>query len=280
MACNNLENYDYSKSTEEFYADDAEFVGKYAAHRAVLDYTYHKKYSIQRQIMQDRILDSFMGTIIFDNELTCEIPQQNWIVFTAGVMGSGKSHSLTWLSQHHIFPLTSFVRVDPDALRELLPENTNYNTLYPQNSAQYTQKEAGYLSEILTGYALSVGKNVLVEGTLRDGAWYTQYITRTKQNYPKLKFGLFHFNCTLNTVIARCEKRGRQTGRNVPLDVIERTLDQINNSMQILEEYMDVYYMFDSEGDMPVITYTTASDKQDLSYALLSQIFEMKCPIL
>ena len=37
-------------------------------------------------------------------------------------MGAGKSRVLAWLCHHGYFPLESFVRVDPDNIRILLPE--------------------------------------------------------------------------------------------------------------------------------------------------------------
>ena len=52
------ESYDYSRSSEYNYCSaDAEFVGKYAHIRKQLDYSYHKRYNVERQILQDLLID-------------------------------------------------------------------------------------------------------------------------------------------------------------------------------------------------------------------------------
>eukprot|EP00981_Chlorochromonas_danica_P007134 scaffold1564_cov266-Ochromonas_danica.AAC.2 len=111
-------SYDFSHSTEDNYAKvDASFVGKYGEIRSTLDYNYHKMYSEERQLFQDRIVDLLLETKIKDhrnNEITCEITAQRWAVFTAGPMGVGKGYTLRWLHRENIFPIEAFVYVDPD----------------------------------------------------------------------------------------------------------------------------------------------------------------------
>jgi hypothetical protein len=47
------QDYDYSKSSEENYASvDSDFVGEYKKQREQLDYTYHTRYSEERQYLQ------------------------------------------------------------------------------------------------------------------------------------------------------------------------------------------------------------------------------------
>ncbi len=111
-------HYDYNKSTEENYAvkdisfcsEEEEgkiettenvrrsarlchyFVGKYALERKQMDYTYHKIYTPERQEYQDKLVDKFLDTLILDVDhgRICDVPEENWIVFTAGPMGAGK----------------------------------------------------------------------------------------------------------------------------------------------------------------------------------------------
>lgn len=145
--------YDYSKSTEINYRIDyPNFVGKYIELRKKLDYSYHNYYSEKRQLFQDQLIDTFLKTKVIDkyNNSVCEFPLENWIVFTAGPMGAGKGHTLEWLNKKDLFPLEAFVMVDPDALRAMLPEINQYNELDGENSGYLTQKEVGYISEVIT----------------------------------------------------------------------------------------------------------------------------------
>jgi hypothetical protein len=142
-------SYDYSVSTEENYRDnDAPFVGKYAEVRSQLDYTYHSKYNVNRQLQQDLIIDKFLETVIFDGHEVCTKPSHPWLVFTAGPMGVGKGHTVNWLNSKGLFPLQSFVNVDPDKKRHLLPEFPIYNKMNSLTAGYRTQKEVGYIAEV------------------------------------------------------------------------------------------------------------------------------------
>lgn len=146
-------NYDYSKSSEENYcSDNAKEVGKYGHIRNQLDYTYHKHYSEERQLLHDQLIDLFLKTRVRDSELNieCEAPLENWIVFTAGPMGAGKGHTMQWLNHHGLFPMDAFVNVDPDALRQILPETAQYNAIDNNLTGYLTQKEVNYISEVCT----------------------------------------------------------------------------------------------------------------------------------
>ncbi len=146
------ENYDFTKSTAQNYAStEAKFYGKYQLERSVMDYTYHKHYTKERQLLQDTIIARFHNTIIHDSKndsLICTTPLENWIVFTAGPMGAGKGHTIHWLNSQGLFPLDAFVNVDPDAIRSLLPETEEYNRLDQNSTGYLTQKEVGYISEV------------------------------------------------------------------------------------------------------------------------------------
>jgi len=170
-------SFDYTKSTEQNYkVSDSEvpvYVGKYKDQRMLLDYSFHSHYTQERQLLHDMLIDLFHDTVVHDTEhnLYCDRPLENWIVFTAGPMGAGKGHTMQWLSSQNLFPLTAFVKVDPDSLRELLPETKEYIHRDPTTAGFLTQKEVGYIAEVLSMDALEQGKNVLVDGSLRDANW-------------------------------------------------------------------------------------------------------------
>ena len=64
-------------------------------------------------------------------------------------MGAGKGHTINWLNKSGIFPLDAFVNVDPDNIRDLLPETEGYNKRDPSTMGFLTQKEVGYLTEVI-----------------------------------------------------------------------------------------------------------------------------------
>ena len=244
------DTYDYNKTTEDNYCTNKiEYVGRYSELRKILDYTYHKHYTPERQLLQDKLMALFNSTVVRDMNTgqLCERPDVNWIVFTAGPMGAGKSHTLVNLSSKDLFPLESFVRVDPDSLRELLPETKEYIRLNAATAGNCTQKEVGYLAEILTLYALQQGKNVLVDGSLRDSEWYRKYIQALRTQYNQIKVAILHVTASEKTIFARCKKREAVTGRHVPESIIKDTMKQLPCSIYALAPYVDTVVTIENE---------------------------------
>jgi Zeta toxin len=161
-------------SEDNHKSDDMKFYGAFADIRATLDYTYHKNYTFERQRFQDAIIQEYLNDAIIkdENGEICTTPTQPWIVFTAGAMGAGKGYTLKKLVEEGRFPLMAFVRVDPDAIRRYLPEFELYVQHSPERAGELTNKEAGYIAEILTLAGLQAGKNVIVDGSLRRVKWY------------------------------------------------------------------------------------------------------------
>lgn len=261
-------SYDYTKSTEENYKHVGDtppsFTGEFAKERSQIDYSYHKHYNIDRQLLQDHIMEKFLKTtiryVIDDEEIICDRPIQPWLVFTAGCMGAGKGHTIKWLADKELFPLKAFVQVDADALRELLPEFNEYNKRDESTSGFLTQKEVGYISELLTLDGLDEGKNVLVDGSLRDAEWYSKYIKDLRIRYPQLNIGILYVTAAKDTILQRAAERAKETGRVVPEEVILSTLRKIPESIRILSPLVDFLATFENEDDEPRLVYSCQYD--------------------
>jgi len=219
--------------------------GKFASVRSTLDYTYHSHYTKTRQLLQDDVIEMFLNqTMVVDvnNGNVCTTPKgNNWIVFTAGAMGAGKSYTIKHLHTTNRFPLNSFVSVDPDEIRRHLPEFHLYARHTPQSAGEKTRKEAGYISEILTLVSLEKGYNVLVDGSLRDWGWYREYFELLRGSYSSLRIGILHIMAPREAVFARAESRSKITGRIVPRQTIELALEQVPKSVQILGPLADFF---------------------------------------
>jgi len=234
--------YNWSMSTEDNHSvQEREFVGKYTKFRQTLDYTYHANYSIARQRVQDAIIDSMLNAtwLIDDKGQLCSNPEQPWIVFTAGAMGSGKSWTVRHLARTGRLPLESFVTVDPDEIRKALPEFDGYVQRNREQAGEMTRKEAGFLAEIVVMAALQRGQNVLVDGSLRDAKWYHQYFSRLRREREHIRIGILHITAPKEAVFARAEKRARITGRVVPRKILEETLIQVPKSVEALGPLTD-----------------------------------------
>jgi predicted kinase len=195
----------FQSSEDNHKADHKMFYGKYAHIRKTLDYNYHKNYTFERQRFQDAIVSEYVNNAILsdNNGELCTTPTEPWIVFTAGAMGAGKSYTMRRLVEKGRFPLIAFVSVDPDDIRRHLPEFHLYVDQSPELAGELTRKESGYIAEILTLASLREGKNVLVDGSLRDWSWYKSYFERLRNEFPALRIAILHITAPRDAVFQR-----------------------------------------------------------------------------
>ena len=195
------------KFTTEFNhkSDSKLFYGPYAHIRKTLDYNYHSNYTKERQWLQDSIIEEMMGEMdknvgMIQSETdnpdmdatVCTTPTDPWLIFTAGVQGAGKNYTIQSLVEKGRLPLLGYVAVDQDLIARSMPEFAAYADRSGDTAGDFTKKEAGYIAEILTAAALQAGKNVILDGCLRDTEWYKEYFERLKAEFGNLKIAIFH----------------------------------------------------------------------------------------
>lgn len=243
------ENYNWEFSTTENYRHSSSYnergplfaVGEFGDLREKLDYNYHSIYQPDREIFQDSIIRYYLSKpiIVDENGDHCHVPTQPWIVFTAGAMGSGKTYTMNQLAHNDLFPLESFVVVDPDEIRRHLPEFEVYVKNNPEHAGELTRMESGMIAELLTLAALSSGRNVLVDGSLKDHEWYQQYFRQLREDYPRLQIAILHITAPKQTVLERAENRSKTTGRVVPQNTLLDALERVPKSVKKLSPMVD-----------------------------------------
>lgn len=254
-----LGSYDFCQSTEENHAatsaSDGMFVGDFKEIRSTLDYDYHKKYSVSRQLLQDDIVRRMLRTIVQDatTRMFCERPRKPWVIFTAGPMGAGKSRFMKWVSQKGYFPLASFVQVDPDVIRYDLPEMVGYLERDRTTAGTYTHKEAGFIQEVLTLEGMRLGKNVIVDGSLHDADWNGRFFARIRKEYPNVQIGIIHMTCEPDEVLRRASRRAETTGRVVPRKKLLQTIEQVPKSVGRLAPLANYTITINTDGIEPVV---------------------------
>lgn len=78
----------------------------------------------------------------------------------------------------------------------------------PELAGELTNKEAGFIAEILTLAALQGGKNVMQDGSLRDSDWYQTYFERLRREFPKVRQAIIHVTAPREAVFQRAEVSG------------------------------------------------------------------------
>ncbi|CAB9529203.1 Zeta toxin [Seminavis robusta] len=250
-------------STEDYHAsNDRNFYGKYSHIRETLDYSYHKNYSYERQKFQDAIITEFLhGAVITDKDgQLCTTPTEPWLVFTGGAMGAGKSYTMRRLVENGQFPLIAFITVDPDMIRRQLPEYHVYCESNPELAGTLTHKESGYIAEILTLAGLQSGKNVMVDGSLRNAEWYKTYFKRLRSDFPILRLAIIHVTAPREAIFQRAAERALVTGRVVPTAVLEEAIEQVPRSMKILAPLVNYHVDLNNAPGAPDIELGTEGE--------------------
>lgn len=52
--------------------------------------------------------------------------------------------------------------------------------------------QAGLMAEILEETSLLEGRNILVDGSMRDGEWYGQHVADLRRRFPMLRVAIIH----------------------------------------------------------------------------------------
>mmetsp|Transcript_132659 Transcript_132659/g.383548 ORF Transcript_132659/g.383548 Transcript_132659/m.383548 type:complete len:352 (-) Transcript_132659:191-1246(-) len=213
--------------------DDYRLSGPNKDSRELLDYGYHERYGSERIALQDRIIDKLFPVRPSRSE------DLQWVVFTAGAMGAGKGFVTRWMHDQQIWDLERFVKVDPDEVRHELPEWEEYVKSDPQTAGDRTQKEAGFVAEIIGYKALRERRNVIVDGSLRNAEWYKGYFAKLRRLFPGIRIMILHVVADLPDVLERAAQRAMATGRVVPRDRLISSAGEVPSSVRALAPHAD-----------------------------------------
>ena len=247
----NNAQFPWDRPTVDVYAsssgsDSSEFDGQFGAARAALDYSYHKRPAPARQRLQDAVLKG-----VLTEALERRPDERPWIVFTAGAMGVGKSYAMLSLHSEGLFPLDAFQAVDPDKLKGELPELRGYLHFDRPTAATRLHRESTQMADVLFEHSVMQGANVLVDGSLRDHAFYQEFFGRLRKERPNYRLAILHITAPEETVQRRVAERAANSkdGRAVPPELVKASLDQVPESVRILAPCVDFVATLSNDDD-------------------------------
>jgi dihydroorotase len=80
---------------------------------------------------------------------------------------------------------------------------------------------------VLSYHSLNHGKNVLVDGSLRNAHWYLEYFKNLRARFPTIKIAILHVTAKPESVLQRARNRAKVTGRHVPEETILESMRTI-----------------------------------------------------
>ena len=238
-------------STEALHAgaDHEPCAGPFAAIRRSLDYGWHGRYSAARQRVQDALIAGYLARL----PPPPRAGARPWLVHTAGAMGAGKSHALRCLAARGAFPLRAFVCVDPDEVKGALPEAAAFAAQDRASAGSRLHKESLLVADVVTRAAMAQGRNVLVDGSMRNALWYAAEWDRLRAAQPRYRLAVLLVTAQPQRVHARAARRAAQTGREIPEDVIEDSIARAPRTFALLQPLADFAAVVDNDGGAPEI---------------------------
>jgi len=119
---------------------------------------------------------------------------------------------------------------------------------------------------------LQQGKNILIDGSLRDYQWnlkqFKDFARRGK------KIAIIHVHASRKTEYERAARRAKTTGRVVPKSKIEETAELLPKSLSVLRPHADFFASIENEGAEPLLV-----EPQNMTWEEFSEVWMMECPI-
>ena len=158
------------------------------------------------------------------------------------------------MSEQGFFPIENIVHIDPDHFKYVMPEWREYVLRDSEKAGGLTHKESGYMQEVAQEVALSMFQNLWVDGSLRDGQWFSGVFDGIRRRFPQYRIAIFYVFASETTVRARIKNRSESTGRSAPEELIKQSLEAPDRSLGILTSKCDFVARICSESRVPVLT--------------------------
>lgn len=143
------------------------------------------------------------------------------------------------------------VTVDPDEIKEYLPEYGALKKKHPHEAARLVHKESLDVSELLLSQLIRHRKHFVHEGTMARTNKYKKLVKQLK----KAGYAVYAYivDLPLETAKQRAAKRAKLTGRTIPPHIIENTHRLVPYTFLVIKQWVDNYYVYDNRHGLVLI---------------------------
>ncbi len=161
-----------------------------------------------------------------------------------GGPASGKSSLLAKV----MADTTGYVTVDPDEVKDRLPEFALAVANSDKLAAARAHEESSTaIAEKIKERAIEGGYNVMLDGTGKNGKKYLAMVQRLKERGYEVRVIMPHISVAEGVMAA--EKRAHRSGRFVPLDFIRQAYEVIPHNFEQVARLADSAVLADAEPD-------------------------------
>lgn len=205
-------------------------------------YKVNGEYTPERQKLHDEIVSKF-----FDHVKTVKPGEQKVAVLMAGGTASGKSTILKKIMSGAA--MSHFVNVDPDGIKEELPEFREGLEKNAKNAAFMVHEESSDIADALREKAIKEGRHIILDGTMKNTEKYEALIKRLKKEGYRVHGVMV--DTDVDSAKAASDARANRSGRFVPHSVIDSIYPAVRASFPKLKDLMHDFSIWDRRGGVP-----------------------------
>eukprot|EP00050_Salpingoeca_kvevrii_P009902 m.5434 g.5434 ORF g.5434 m.5434 type:complete len:352 (+) comp2513_c0_seq1:1294-2349(+) len=109
------------------------------------------------------------------------------------------------------------------------------------------------MQELAQELALERRQHIWVDGSLRDGEWFSQVFDSIRRRYPEYSIAIFYVYASEKTVRQRVAKRAKSTGRTIPESMLKASLEGPDRALRFLTPRVDFVARINNDGEIPLL---------------------------
>ncbi|MCM2282639.1 MAG: zeta toxin family protein [Bdellovibrionaceae bacterium] len=207
----------------------------------LIDHDYHGHYSRNRTAFHEQLVEEHLLPVR---------PSQTQpeAIFTMGPFGAGKNTVLQHLVSLGALDRQTHVFIDIDAVRERIPEFQAFNEENRQTTATRTQKEAGYIAELIFWRAILSGRSVVFNSSLKNTEFAQTLLAKIRRKAPTYRdrLSLLFIRADLPIVLARVHDRNRVDPRTTSDEAAIDSYYRTESGFESLAAFFDSVAVVDT----------------------------------
>lgn len=178
--------------------------------------------------------------------------------------GAGKGTLINSIVHDH----EDFVHVDPDEVKQELPEykeamnitTVDGTPVTAKDAAWMAHEESGDVAEKMREKAMDNRQNMILDGTGKNAQKYADKIKKLKEKGYHVR--LMYAHTDMDEAVSRAAGRADRSGRYVPHEVLQDAHMKIPGNFEYVARHADDFHLFESKKP-PDLLWSGGSGKPD-----------------
>lgn len=204
------------------------------------------EYSEDRKKLHDEIVKMFIS----DRGVNPEVNNSEAILMCGG-SGTGKSRVI-----EKIIGSNGYVLVDPDKIKELLPEYAKAKGEGKPEAADIVHEESSDIALLLLKSSIKDELPLIYDGTMKNIDKYNGTLRDLKSKGYTIQ--IVAVDASVEVAYDRAKKRYMESGRVVEREVVENSNHLVARAFQALRDKVDMYIVLENSSnnsDPEIIAY-------------------------